>query len=398
MGILTYQYRIYPNKTQSEFLDRCFSMGWRIWNDALHMRKMAYETEKKSIPWQTLGKSWGEFRRDNPELQILPFDTVTNVIIRLDKAYAAFFRRIKAGDEKAGFPNEKKRHEFNSLEYRHGKGCKFIAEKSGVARLYISGADNIRVHYHRPFPCGATVKQVVIKRERSEWYASFQLEMDTWDKDHQGKAVGIDIGMVYLLALSDGTVFENPRWYREGLPELRILSRTASRRAKVDSIGRLLPNQSKNYWDARHKVTEHHSKVARQREYYWNVVTDWLTKTYSLIALEDLTLGFMIKNKSLAMSANDASFGTFWQMLKYKAERTGTKLVFVPPQYTSQTCSECGYIDAGNRKTQAAFKCVSCGHQENADINAARNILNLALNAAVQPAHGVTQAIGSNVP
>src|SRR5690606_10202778 len=125
----TYQYRIYPNKTQAEYLDRCFSMGWRIWNDALHMRKMAYETEGKSLSWQSLGKYWGEVRRNHPELQTLPFDTVTNVIIRLDKAYAAFFRRIKVGTENAGFPNEKKRHEFDSLEYRYGSGCKFIAEK-----------------------------------------------------------------------------------------------------------------------------------------------------------------------------------------------------------------------------------------------------------------------------
>lgn len=395
---LTYQYRIYPNATQTEFLDRCLSIGWRIWNDALHMKKVAYETEKESLSWQFLTTYWGQVRRNNPELQVLPFDTITNVIRRLDKAYAAFFRRFKAGAENPGFPNEKKHHEFSSLEYRHGHGCKFISEKPGVARLYIFGAGNIRIHYHRPFPCGSTVKQVVIKRERDEWYASFQLEMDTWDKEHQGKAVGIDIGMIYLLALSDGTVFENPRWYREGLPELRTLSRTSSRRAKVDSIGRLLPNQSKNYWDARHKVTEYHAKIARQREYYWNIVTDWLTKTYSIIALEDLTLDFMIQNKRLAISANDASFGMFWQMLKYKAERTGTKLVFVPPQYTSQTCSECGYVDADNRKTQAAFKCVSCGHEINADINAARNILNLAMNAAVQPAHGVTQTVGSNVP
>lgn len=396
---LTYQYRIYPNKTQTEFLDRCLSMGWRIWNDALRMRKMAYETEGKSISLYDLRDYWCGLRKIHPELAMLPSMTIDLLIRRLDKAYTAFFRRLKAGTENAGFPQEKKHHEFDSLEYSfHGGGVKFIPEKSGVARLRLLGTGNIRIHYHRPFPCGATIKQVVIKRERGEWYASFQLEMDSWDKTHPGDAVGIDIGMAYLLALSDGTVFENPRWYREGLAELRILSRTASRRAKVDSIGRLLPNQSKNYWDARHKVTEHHTKIARQREHYWNVVTDWLTKTYSLIALEDLTLDFMIQNKSLAVSVHDAGFGSFWQMLKYKAERTGTKLVFVPPAYTSQTCSECGYVDAGNRKTQAAFKCVSCGHEENADLNASRNILNLAMNAVVQPAHGVTQTVGSNVP
>lgn len=121
------------------------------------------------------------------------------------------------------------------------------------------------------------------------------------------------------------------------------------------------------------------AKIAQQRWYFWHTVTDWLTTEYGFIAREDLTLGFMLKNRHLAMHASNAGFGQFWQMLEYKAKERGVEVVKVAPQYTSQTCSECGTVDANNRKTQANFVCLACGHAENADINAAKNILRAAL-------------------
>src|SRR5690606_39008904 len=127
-------------------------------------------------------------------------------------------------------------------------------------------------------------------------------------------------------------------------------------------------------------------------------LTEWLTNTYGFIALEDLTLDFMIENKRLAMSVHDAAFGEFWQMLEYNAAERGVTVVRVNPAYTSQTCSECGVVDAENRKTQARFRCLSCGHEENADVNAAKNILRLGLKAPVPGARGETEAIGSKVP
>jgi putative transposase len=130
------------------------------------------------------------------------------------------------------------------------------------------------------------------------------------------------------------------------------------------------------------KLEDH---IAQQRWYFWHTVTDYLSKTYSLIALEDIDFEFMRKNRRLSMPAADASFSMFRQMLEYKAERTGARLVYVRAAYTSQTCSACGCIDSENRRTQAAFRCVACGHEENADINAAKNILarGLATLAAV---------------
>lgn len=399
MENLTYQYRIYPNKTQEQAIEFCFSMGWRVWNDALHMRKVAWETERKFISWQTLDKAWGQFRRDNEELQALPYDTITQVIKRLEKAYSAFFRRLSNNDPNAGFPREKKRHEFTSLEFRYGKGAKLTPQQFGVAHLRLYGMGDIRVHYHRPLPCGATPKMIVILKERDEWYVNVLLEFDEPDEPiHYGAAVGIDLGMVYLLALSDENVMENPRWYREGQSERRVLARRADRRMRKDKNGRLWGEQSKGYKEVRKVIADHEAAIARQREYFWHTVTDYLTKTYSLIALEDLTLEFMQQNKRLAMSVYDASFGIFWQMLEYKAKRTGCKIIYVPAEYTSQTCHKCGCIDRENRKTQATFKCVHCGHEANADINAAKNILKRALNTLVQRVDGETQANGSNVP
>jgi putative transposase len=125
------------------------------------------------------------------------------------------------------------------------------------------------------------------------------------------------------------------------------------------------------------------AKIANRRKRFWHDLTERLTSEYDIIVLEDLTLEFMQQNKHLAVSVYDAAYATFWQMLDYKAQSRGVKVIKVPPHYTSQICSACGYVDSENRKTQSEFKCVSCGHEENADINAAKNILDRGIKGAV---------------
>lgn len=404
---LTYKFRLYPNKTQIQALEHALAVGWRIYNDVHHMRQRDYAESGTKWSWQELQKFWGGERRAHSYLQCLPFDTVGQIVRRHDKAMKAFFERRGEG---VGYPKERKRYDFRSLEYRYGGGIKWIPVRPGLARLRIFEVGTVRMRQHRPLPCGCQIKQIVVgKSKQGKWYASFQLELpDLEPPIHDGGIVGIDLGIHYLLALSDGQVIENPRWYREAQAKRRVIARKIERQRRANNPGNYNPDgtvkdgaiiwrKSNRQRDTERQYAKHEEHVAEQRKYFWNQVTDWLTKTYSMIALENLTLDFMIENRKLAMSVHDAAFGLFWQMLKYKAELRGVRLIWIPPQYTSQRCSVCGHVDKENRKTQANFTCLSCGHSENADVNAAKNVLNLALQAPVQGVQDVTQPIGANV-
>jgi putative transposase len=366
------------------------SIGWRIYNDALHQRICYYQENGKGLSWQDQVKLWLQYRNQHDELKVLPAVTVVCIIRRLDKSYQAFFKRRSDG---VGFPKQRKRKDFKTLEYRYntngtGNGCKLKFTEEDRAKLYIMNVGEIKVHAHREFPENARIKQILVSIDKEQKYwASVQIEVPNQTiPEHTGSTVGIDVGLVYLLALSNGLTVENPRWYKQAQKERRVLGRKLNRQLRAcnpqnyNENGTVKENaviwrKSNRMRDTETELRKLESKITRQRKDFWDRITDELTKTYSMIALEDLTLEFMQQNKRLSMSAYDASFGIFWRMLEYKAKRTGTRLVWVDPKYTSQTCPECGFIHKENRKTQANFTCLECGYHENADIVGAKNIL-----------------------
>lgn len=409
--IKSYKYRIYPNHTQAERLDFMLWQGRKIYNGALAMRKEAWEEREESISKYDLRDYWAKQRYEQLDtIGQLPGKTVEDIIFRLDKAYKAFFRRVKSGEEKAGFPRFKGRWNFKSLGFTPTKRM-LEPTSDGWAKLNISFVGSaVRIRYHRQLPEDARIKMAVVKREtRDQWYVVFQCEQPTSAPLPQTeRIVGIDIGLTHTLALSDGQFVDVPKWYQDGLKRQRVLMRKLDRQRRANNPdcynengtvkeGRRPVNKSRRMQETERLLRKHHAKLEQQRWYFWHTITDWLTKEYDVIALEDLTLDFMIKNKRLAMHTLNSGFGMFWQMLEYKASERGVEIVKVPPAYTSQTCSECGVVDAENRKTQASFVCVSCGHSENADTNAAKNILRAALNGAVQAPRDETQPVGANV-
>lgn len=388
--MLTYKYRIYPTKEQVAAFDRLLNIGCHIYNDALNERIVTYQQTGESLSAYDQAKLWRAYRQQHADLQSLPSDTIADLIDRLDLAYQAFFKRRKDG---VGFPKAKKRHDFRSLDYRYRskRSVEFKVTSEKRAKLYLMGVGDIKVHMHRPLPEGTQIRFVSVLHDTDDTYwASLQIKFAAEEAPiHLGCAVGIDLGLHYLLALSNGEVVENPRWYRTGKRTRRVMGRklTRSMRAtnpqnfnadKTTKKGVFIWHKSSRYKKTLVTFRRQEAKTARQRRHFWDVLTYRLTREFSVIALEALTLDFMQKNKRLAMSVYDAGFGMFWSMLEYKAKRTGTRLIYVPPQYTSQTCSACGHTAADNRKTQSDFTCVECGHHENADINAAKNILERA--------------------
>ncbi len=385
--IRTYKYRLYPTNAQKRQLDCLLWQGRTLYNAALEQRITTYQETGKSLKYVDQWPHFRDLRNANPDtLGQLNATSVQQMLRRLDKAFTAFFRRLKQG-EKPGFPRFKGRHRFNSLEYRYGDGCKLrfdetgLSAKAGRALFYVQNVGEIKVKYHRPLPPNAAVKHVILKRSGRKWYVCLQVECEAppphrglWPEPHTGaphrgpRPVGVDVGLLRLLTLSDGTLIDNPRWLRGSLAALRVAQRRLSRRTKGSNRRRKAAQQ----------VARLHEHIANQRCDFWHKLTRWLVDTYSLVAIENLTLDFMTHNPRLSLSAHDAGLGLFRELLMYKAESAGTEVVAVNPQHTSQACSDCGAVVAKSL-AERIHDCPHCHLRIDRDENAARNILALAL-------------------
>ena len=386
--IRTYKYRLRPNRNQIETLDALFWQARKLYNVALEQRITVYKETGKGVRYPDQWKFFRDERNNNPEIYgLLNATSVQQMLRRLDKAFSAFFRRMKAG-ETPGFPRFKGYDRFKSVEYRYRDGCKLRYKENGQVRLYIQNVGEVKIVFHRRIPDGAKIKHVVIKRVNEKWYICLMLEMpDKQIASHQEhNAVGIDVGLKSLIATSDGCLVGNPRWLKETLRDLRVAQRKVARRIMGSSRRRKAVKQ----------VARLHEKIANQRNDYWHKLTRDLATSYSHIAVEDLKLKFMNRNKHLARSSYDAGLGIFMQLLAYKVEETGGQLVAVNPAYTSQMCSECGEIVEKDLSVRT-HECPCCGLVLDRDVNAARNILQKAFYAPGSGVQDLTWAVAPSV-
>jgi len=369
----TYAYRLYPRRAERQALALLLEQHREVYNRALEQCKNAYEVTGKG---QSAISQWSYFRdwRNGFDDLILNASSLQHTLRRLDKAFGAFFRRVKAG-ETPGYPRFKGKDRLKSIEYTYGDGGKLeYDEILDRFVLIVQNVGNIKVKLHRFIPERSKIKPVVIQRKATGWYASLMLARPDIEVEPNGlPCVGADMGLLRLLSLSDGTLIDNPRWLRGALAELRTSQRRLSRAVKG----------SHRRKDKRLLVAKLHEHVANIRKDFWHKLTHWLVHTYGLIALENLNLTFLLRNAHLSLSAHDAGLGAFQTLLGYKAVDAGSHVSFVNAAYTSQACSGCGEpveIDLSVRVHSCPNP--NCLLDLDRDVNAAINILHLALPSA----------------
>lgn len=304
-------------------------------------------------------------------------------IKRLDKAYENFF-------DGRGFPKFKNRSTFSSFTY--AMGVKVQGNK-----IYLPKIGWIRFHNSRSIPTGFTIKAATIRKRQDGWYVSVRIE-DKTVPDYIPKpltdiksVLGCDMGITKLVHLSDGHQIKNPKFAtnKKTKRTLKIRQRRVSRKVKG----------SKNRRKAVTRIGRLHKKISDKRQaYQWKVASTISSRKVDAIGVENLNASGMLKRcrvkidektgrflpngqsrkKGLNRSISDASWNELTQKIDYMAGKSGKVFVKVNPRCTSQKCHECGYIEASNRDKEK-FICLSCGWMAHADINAAKNIKELAM-------------------
>jgi putative transposase len=375
-----YRFRIYPTEAQEQAFRQISGCCRLVYNLGLEQRRdhwrryrartgfpISKVSQKNELP---------ALKEVAPFLKEAPSHCLQQALDDLDRAYQNFF------EGRASYPTPRRKMDGDSFRFPDNKQFRLrrgwlIAPKFGRR-----GAPHgpIRIKRHRAIH--GTIKNITIIRDGSHWYASIIAErvakVRTKSAVQEDRVAGLDRGVRHPVALSSGellgSLVEGPR----EMERLRRLQRDVSRKKKG----------SVNRAKAIRRLAEHKAKMARRRRDMIQKMTNGLVKNHDVIVIEDLRVANMtrsakgavdepgrnVRQKSgLNRSILDKGWGYMRQCLAYKAAWAGKRLVEVDPRMTSRTCAECG-IQSVDSRNGDRFNCVGCGHQDHADINAARNI------------------------
>jgi putative transposase len=367
----TFQYRLYPTKAQETKMNATLSACRWLYNHLLEARKSAWEEKQQSLRLFDQLSTLPALKAERPSLATVHSQVLQNVGVRIDRAFQAFFRRVRAG-EKPGYPRFRGRDRYDSFCYPQApSGCKLSGD-----RLTLSGIGAVRLVLHRLLE--GTPKTVCIRRSSTgKWYATFSCEWEPTPLPASSEYVGIDVGLASFATLSTGEPMENPRFFRQEEKALAKAQRHLAREAKGT------PKRQKR----RRVVARSHERARWKRQEFAHQQSRRIVNRFGFIAVEGLCVNRMVHNHCLAKSISDAAWAAFAAMLSFKAAWAGRSFIAVNPAYTSQTCSQCGHRQK-MPLAERTFACPCCSLVLDRDHNAAKNILAVGL-------HGAGLALGS---
>jgi len=343
-----------------------------VYNKALAIQQGLKEEEQQVVGYAGLCKLLTEWRHaeETAFLAEAPTHPLQQGLKDLGRAFSNFF----AG--RAKFPRFKKRGRNDSFRYPDPKQIKLDEKNS---RIFLPKLGWVR--YRKSRVIAGEVKQVTVSRAGDAWYVSIQTEQEVVSRaPGTCSVVGIDLGVAKFATLSDGTTYAPNVEYRKYGKLIAREQRRLSRKEKL----------SANWRKQVKKIQRLHRRLFNIRLDFQHQASTAICKNHAVVVVEKLNVksmsasasgtvekpGTNVKAKSgLNRSILSQGWAEFRRQLQYKLESAGGTLVAVPPKHTSGKCSSCGFICKESRKTQSKFVCVQCGHCENADLNAARNIL-----------------------
>lgn len=355
-----------------------------VWNKSLGEVKENLEKKSGYKGYCSMASNMKAWKKDESTsfLKQVHSQPLQQTLKDLDRALKDGFKKDK------GFPRFKKKNHDKS--FRYPQGVKLNKDLVYLPKIGWCKFNNSR-------DIEGDIKNTTVSFYCGHWYVSFQTEFEKAIPEHHGGEIGIDLGIVSFATYSDQTTSQSPRPFKKYERKLAKAQRSLARKQK-----------GSNRWcNQKYKIQRIHKKIADIRKDFLHKTSTTLCKNHALIVVEDLRTSNMsrsakgdienpgknVRAKSgLNKSILDQGWFEFKRQLEYKSAWSGGQVIVVSPKNTSRKCRVCGHISAENRRTQAKFRCVQCGHSENADVNASHNIL--AAGRAVI-AHGDISSIAS---
>ena len=367
-----YKFRLYPNKSQIDLLNLHFFLSNQAWNSTLAQKMTDLKANAHLPPADRAFKKDADIEKAmKEELKARGFKPHSGIVQEsfksMKKSLSSFYSRKNDG---VGFPKFKSSKGIEQSFYFKNQGISWTQSHFKILKNQISWK------LHRNIPHSAKLNGVVVKREADGKFFVF-LNL-TLEDDTQYSKSGIECALdlnINNIALSDSS------GYRK-LIQLEDFSKSKYSKnfKKVQQkLSKRYKNKvfSKNTARLQKKSNKLYKKIKNKKEDFFHKLSNQLTNQYDQISIENLEIKSMKESKSQRLNRliSDVSWNSLIQKIKYKQIQKNKLIRELNPAYSSQRCNKCGHISKNNRKSQSDFNCENCGYTENADLNAADNLL-----------------------
>lgn len=368
-----YKFRLKPNAIQEQQLIDIAGSCRFVWNKVLHLNLNRLQNKQRLIGyyeadfWSKLWKSSDKYGF----LKVAPAHCLQQKLKDLDKAFKDGFDKSQPLKR---LPTVRRLGVHDSFRFPEPTHIALENRRVKLPKLGWIGffkSQNIQ----------GDIRNATISRRAGHWDISLQVELELELAHHQaGHSIGIDVGIKQFATLSDGRTIAGQHTFRQWEKRLAKAQRKLSNKQKY----------SKNWKKQKARIQKVHSKITHIRRDFLHKISTYLSKNHAMIVVEGLKItnmsrsakgseqmpGHNVKAKSgLNKSILDQGWGEFKRQLKYKLDWLGGIFLEVSPRYTSLCCHMCSHTEKANRQSQSKFECMACHHKENADVNAAKNIL-----------------------
>lgn len=370
--------RLYPTIDQQVFFAKSFGCVRFMWNKMLSDKIEHYKETKT-----TLKNYPAQYKKEFEWLQEVDSLALSKVERHLQKAYQSFFKNG------TGFPKFKTKGQRDSYITNNQKGT--VAITNNTVKLPKIG------HISAKFPnkINGLIKSATISRTPSgKYYVSLLVKTIATPLPKTHSNIGIDLGLIDFIVLSDGTKVANPKFLSKLQDKLARAQKILAKRRAIAKVANRKLSDSRNYQKQKFKVAKVYEKITNSRTDFLHKLSFNLIKNHDVIAIEDLNVKGMVENHKLAKAISDSSWSTFTTMLAYKAEWYGKTLVKIDRWYpSSKICSGCNHLltKAELPLSLRSWDCPSCLQTNDRDINASINILNEGLKLTTLKTVGATE-------
>jgi putative transposase len=368
-----YRYRFYPTTEQQSKLSRLFGCCRVVWNDALAFCRSS-ENLPKNGDLQKQFITQAKHTEDREWLAEVSNIPLQQSIADLGVAYGNFFASLKGQRKgvKVKPPRFKKRSGKQTARFRRGG---FVLREH---KVYLAKIGDVKVQWSRELPSDPS-SVTVIKDCAGRYFLSFVVETQSVNIPAINDGIGIDLGITTFATFSDGQKVSAPKPLKKNLRKLRKAQKSLSRKQKG----------SKHRERARLKVAKIHAKITDIRSDFLHKLSTKVAVENQAVALEDLNVSGMVKNRKLSRAISDLGWRQFRTLLEAKCSKYQRQFVVINRwEPTSQVCSCCGFRGGKKALNIREWQCLNCETVHDRDINAAVNIKVAAGLVETQNGHG----------
>ena len=364
-----YKFRIYPNESQKELINKTFGCSRFIYNYFLSMYKESKHTKaSENIKYYT-----NYLKYECPFLQEIDSIVIRKSLFNLEDSFKRYFKRQS---EYPKFKSKFKRNSYNTNavygSYKNNNYCNIELDLENKT-IKLPKLKNIKIRGYRnlKYINGRILNATISRESNGKYYVSVLYEISEKVKEVTPTSIiGIDLGVKKLLTLSDGNSYENNKYIEKYEKRIKRTQRELSRKVKG----------SNNYYKCKKKLAVLHSKLANSRKYYIHKITKNITNEYDIITCEKLHTKEMIihgKKNTLSKNINDACFNEILRQLEYKSKFKGKQFYQIYEYYSSsQICSRCDNQDKKYKNlNERIYECTKCHLELDRDLNASINIM-----------------------